>query len=81
MSLTAYAQADILSSIDELTDADRRKLEEMARKYNIRHYVHQLREARKDRDKQLDNLRSQQQVGQHGTNNYLNNNQITETSC
>ncbi|KAG2172471.1 hypothetical protein INT44_006644, partial [Umbelopsis vinacea] len=52
---------DILSYIDELTDADRRKLEEMAHRYNIRHYVRQLREARKDRDKQLDHLRNQQQ--------------------
>ncbi|KAH8555793.1 hypothetical protein BGW37DRAFT_147684 [Umbelopsis sp. PMI_123] len=33
----------------------------MAGRYNIRHYVRQLRAARRDRDKQLDQLRSQQQ--------------------
>ncbi|KAI8575741.1 hypothetical protein K450DRAFT_260242 [Umbelopsis ramanniana AG] len=54
-------EVDILSYIDELTDADRRKLEEMAHRYNICHYVHQLRAARKDRDRQLDHLRNQQQ--------------------
>jgi hypothetical protein len=62
ISLTASAQADILNYIDELSETDKQKLDQMASKYNIQHYVHLLRGARKDRDNQLEDLRRQQQV-------------------
>ncbi|GAB5589470.1 hypothetical protein Unana1_04370 [Umbelopsis nana] len=40
-----------------------RKLDQLASKYNIKHYVHLLHGARKDRDNQLEDLRRQQQKG------------------
>jgi hypothetical protein len=62
LSLTVTAQVDILNYIQKLSDADKEKLNEMASRYNIHNYVRLLRGAKKDRDKQLEQLRRQQQV-------------------
>lgn len=62
LSLTVTAQVDILNYIEQLSEVDREKLNEMASRYNIHNYVRLLRGAKKDRDKQLESLRRQQQV-------------------
>ncbi|OAD78501.1 hypothetical protein PHYBLDRAFT_185225 [Phycomyces blakesleeanus NRRL 1555(-)] len=53
-----FLQTDILKYVDELNDRDRQTLNDMAKKYGIRSYARLLRVAKKDRDDELRDLRS-----------------------
>lgn len=53
-------QADILQYVDDLTDKDRRILNDMAEKYGIQNYGRLLRMAKKDRDDDLRELQAKQ---------------------
>ncbi|CDH61499.1 hypothetical protein RO3G_11357 [Lichtheimia corymbifera JMRC:FSU:9682] len=53
-------EADILQYVDDLTDKDRRILNDMAEKYGIQNYGRLLRMAKKDRDDELRELQAKQ---------------------
>ncbi|CAO3643151.1 unnamed protein product [Cunninghamella blakesleeana] len=54
-------EADILEYVNDLTEKDRRILNEMGMKYGIRNYTRLLRVAKRDRDEELKQLKLKQQ--------------------
>ncbi|KAI7859656.1 alternative splicing regulator-domain-containing protein [Circinella umbellata] len=53
-------EADILQYVDDLTDKDKKTLNDMASKYGIRNYSRLLRMVKRDRDEQLRELKAKQ---------------------
>ncbi|KAG2224265.1 hypothetical protein INT45_000296 [Circinella minor] len=53
-------EADILQYVDDLSDKDKKTLNDMASKYGIRNYSRLLRMVKRDRDEQLRELKAKQ---------------------